>query len=395
MGPTTVKRAGIWRYVMASVAAHGVLAAALAAHGDALVLGDVHLADPNPPLAVDIVDFVEIDEPPNDLAIGSAVPAPSSSPTTAPGPTLDARAVAPPASVTGDADPDPWAPETPGALAMRSEPEASPTERRALPSKSVPRLAPLPDGVRMAIAAAEPEPERPIDPLAPLRTRKPPKQRSELRRTATGSYETNEPAFVARTRPDGRVELEDKRNFNIKLNLPDKRMIAGLVESWQADPYGHAMGESKVAVPTENLISGGFDITDALTRWMGDDPYSAAKLAFLERTREERAQIARKQTAESLQTSVANLRRHVSSIWRRTDMPASERRAILFELWDECAETGSPGELEAARAARATVLGFIRRELPAGSPDAYTADELGALNRARGSTMAFAPYPPR
>ena len=48
----------------------------------------------------------------------------------------------------------------------------------------------------------------------------------------------------------------------------------------------------------------------------------------------------------------------------------------------------------AARAARATVIAFIRSRLPAGSDDAISDDELAAGNATRVSREPFAPTPP-
>jgi hypothetical protein len=46
----------------------------------------------------------------------------------------------------------------------------------------------------------------------------------------------------------------------------------------------------------------------------------------------------------------------------------------------------------AGRGARARVLAFIRRHLPAGSPDAFTETEIAELERHKQSSAAFVPY---
>ena len=68
------------------------------------------------------------------------------------------------------------------------------------------------------------------------------------------------------------------------------------------------------------------------------------------------------------------------------------RRDALFELWDECAETGPEQLVTAGREARKLVVGVIRARLPAGSADAYSSDELVALNKTKQSKATFAPY---
>jgi hypothetical protein len=145
-------------------------------------------------------------------------------------------------------------------------------------------------------------------------------------------------------------------------------------------------------LPTDGLITGGFDLSDALIRSLGEDPYAARKLALLDRTRDERAAIARVHHGEALERSVSRLRDHLAAIWSRGDLDAAARRQILFELWDECAERGSAADLAAAGAARATIIGFIRRRLPKGTAAAYSAAELARLNDQRSSRARFEPY---
>lgn len=217
---------------------------------------------------------------------------------------------------------------------------------------------------------------------------------------------------VARTDPFGRVKFEDRPGFEMHLDLPTKKGLAMLIDSWLADPYGHAsrmgarpetneapdtrrppeqsQGKNTVLVP--GIAGGSFDVTDVVMRAVGQDPYASKKLAFLDATRDERAGIARRREAVDLTDAVAGLRRHLEALWRRGDLDARRRRAVLFELWDECAERGTKDELAAAEQARATIVGFIRRRLPAGSAAAYPTAELEALNRRRTSHRRFAPY---
>jgi hypothetical protein len=84
----------------------------------------------------------------------------------------------------------------------------------------------------------------------------------------------------------------------------------------------------------------------------------------------------------------------------------SERKRLVFELWDGCEEPS--GELEAfpgadtseldktrrklASAARRKVIRFIAEVAPAGSAEAYTDAELRSLNQRRVSEQMFAPY---
>jgi hypothetical protein len=134
-----------------------------------------------------------------------------------------------------------------------------------------------------------------------------------------------------------------------------------------------------------------FDVTDAMMRRHGIDPYASYKKKVLDETREERvamgAQFRTQQLAQSRQFMQNNLERLVASV---TD-PASLKQG-LFELWDDCAETGSDELVAGGKAARQQLIGFIRARLPAGTPDAFTVAELERLNRHRRSRSAFAPY---
>jgi hypothetical protein len=66
------------------------------------------------------------------------------------------------------------------------------------------------------------------------------------------------------------------------------------------------------------------------------------------------------------------------------------RHEALFELWDDCAETGDSEMLYGAEHARLMVIGVIRARLR--GDDAYTPDELARLDARRTSTARFAPY---
>jgi hypothetical protein len=85
------------------------------------------------------------------------------------------------------------------------------------------------------------------------------------------------------------------------------------------------------------------------------------------------------------------MKRNLDALWAATQDPLARKQA-LFEMWDECAETGDPALVEAGQAARRMVIGIIRARLPAGSPGAFTAPELEAVARTKRSNAAFAPY---
>jgi hypothetical protein len=135
-----------------------------------------------------------------------------------------------------------------------------------------------------------------------------------------------------------------------------------------------------------------FDITDALMRLHGEDPYRHEKAAFMERTFEERVRMARADRTDRLHEAMARTPAYLDEVWTRTAWPSVRRRAALFKLWQEVAEDGNDEVVTTGRMVRATILAFIRRRMPEGSPDAFTRAEIEALNRRRGCTARFDPY---
>ena len=137
-----------------------------------------------------------------------------------------------------------------------------------------------------------------------------------------------------------------------------------------------------------------FDITEAAMLAVGDDPYRHEKAEFMEETREFRAALCSAHRTARLRTALVRLPRELDEVWRDTRSDAAQRRIRVFALWDDCAE--GTDDLEQAKMgamARAIVMGFIRRHMPVGSPEAYSHDELVALNARRASRAPFAPYP--
>jgi hypothetical protein len=138
------------------------------------------------------------------------------------------------------------------------------------------------------------------------------------------------------------------------------------------------------------LAHGEFDLTAMLMRHRVADPYASRKLALLDSTRAERADIAARNAKEDLGRSALLMQRNLEWLWRTTSDPVARRQA-LFTLWDECSEGDGPAG-EAGQRARLLVIGWIRARLPAGSPGAYAPDELAQLSAQRTSSQPFVPY---
>lgn len=109
------------------------------------------------------------------------------------------------------------------------------------------------------------------------------------------------------------------------------------------------------------------------------------KARFLAATEPMRMRMAEEARAEDLRAALWDLPALLESIWSSKHPPA-ERRRLLHQLWLEYAEM--PGN----ESSSATIISFIRRRLPASSPEAYTADELARLRPNAGPR--FDPYRP-
>ncbi len=181
-----------------------------------------------------------------------------------------------------------------------------------------------------------------------------------LRPTGAGTYEYDDIAFKADVGADGRVRFKDKPNLQAHIS-----------------PLG---------------IGGSFDLTDWAMRAAGMDPYLRRKAKMLDRTREARVAMAASWRREALRDSVAALPGYLDRIWRYTPWSARKRRRVLFELWDESKERGTDDAARTGRTARATIVAFVRKRLPAGSANAYTPGEIKILNRRRKSRARFGPY---
>jgi hypothetical protein len=171
----------------------------------------------------------------------------------------------------------------------------------------------------------------------------------ELHPDGGGTYKSDQGAFTANVDRDGTVHFHDAPNFKIE------------------------------------GLGGRFDTTDWIMRDLGNDPYASAKRAFLDRTREQRAEIGMRRETELLKRSPSLMQQHLEQLWATVRDPA-ERKQTLFQLWDECADTGNAEVVAAADGARQLVVGFIRAK-----QISYSPAELAALNAKRQSKATFSP----
>jgi hypothetical protein len=239
----------------------------------------------------------------------------------------------------------------------------------------------------------------------------------ELAPAGGGRSRADERVFEARVARDGTVDLKDARNLQVHLSVPRPsrlgRAIGDRLDEWRKDPYGLATkGGAREAAnvrrkdeqtdkndkrtpTTIPIIGGSFDVGDAVERWVGNDPYASRKLSFLDRTRDERVLMGERERARLAADTDQAVRRHLTRLWARGDLTLAEKRAAIFELWDDCADDAAVDDAitgDAGARARRHIVGFIRARLPAGTDRAYRSDELDRLNQQRKSKLRFAPY---
>jgi hypothetical protein len=234
-----------------------------------------------------------------------------------------------------------------------------------------------------------------------------------------GRRRSDQGAFEATIAHDGSATLTDKPNLHVHLAVPTPKDLGRALAGWYESDKGPHGAEGDPAMarqiqvspgtttappdpthsqPTDHtrtvivpVIAGGFDVSDWMMRNHGQDPYAHRKLALLDATRDERAELGRRQHSAELARAPQLVQRSLQAAWAQTQDLRARKQAV-FELWDDCAETGDAEVVAAGQAARRLVIGFIRGHLPAGGPDAFTAQEIAALARTQHSRAAFRPY---
>ena len=124
-------------------------------------------------------------------------------------------------------------------------------------------------------------------------------------------------------------------------------------------------------------------------RSRGIDPYASQKLRFLDRTRDQRVAIGQEHRRAQLAQSDLAMRRNIDRLWASTTDRVARKQG-LFELWDDCAESGDAALIAGGTAARTLVTHFIQVRLR--GADAFTVAEIARLNAVRRSKATFAPY---
>lgn len=179
----------------------------------------------------------------------------------------------------------------------------------------------------------------------------------ELQRRRDGSYQYSGPRFSAIIDADGTVRFEDRGNVNV------------------------------TGPGTDNGpgLAGTFDITDALQGASGQDPMRAERRWFMRETRELRERLEDEAREQEASRGVAGLERRLRQLWT-AEGSAEQKRQRIFSFWRDTSDD------EVGERARNAIVGFVRRNLPAGSDDAYTTAELGRMNGTLSDGRRFTPY---
>jgi hypothetical protein len=366
---TIIVSAGL--HVLAAVALAHAPAAADAAitsdrSEDTIVSLEVSMIEPPAPVVVPEAPLAPQPEPEAEL---EAAPAPSPlrrpEPNPASAPPLEIASLAPSASVERPG------PDSARSLHMRGEEPGNEEDEDGVIVPGTPGKGPLDLRVPPAGEAAHDfglQVGAPLinmhDPFADLHE----KGDSPVgHHVGGGRYEKKTLQFRAKIDPDGKVHFGDSPFFT------DPGVYT--------DPEQGNVG-----------FKVGFDITDALMRAHGMDPYWSAKLKYLEETSDERNGMAVVERGAKIRESMRRMPAFLDGVWRDARYSAAQRRQVLFELWDECAEDGPDDIVRAGSEVRVTIESFVRRHLPLGSADAFADDELARLNAKRSSKSEFRPY---
>jgi hypothetical protein len=258
----------------------------------------------------------------------------------------------------------------------------------------------------------------------------------KLESTPGGGAVVHDAVTTMTVERDGNVTFADKPDIDLQFHLPipDLLDVEGIrqdlgreLTTWFKDPYaatkfgsmsevsrvwtavpgacnsyGDLWCDDELAPQAEkdareqertggSIFGGNMDISAYLQRKLVGDPYASRKLKLLDDTRDERVARGTVFRNQQLLRSAELVRRTLVQLWTREADPA-KRRAVLFELWDDCDE--GPGDRgRAGQRARSMILGWIGARLPRGSAGAFTDEEIRRLDAGRSSKQPFAPYP--
>lgn len=203
-----------------------------------------------------------------------------------------------------------------------------------------------------------------------------------------GNYTGNAPKGEDRLIKDSRLEEKKAPDFEL---IPEKgggfkcesrNFIAHI------KPDGSLEFENRFPIGFNKGGTFSFDLTDLAMRGAKQDPYYAEKRRFMEFSDKVRNDLRKKAIQEKNENALSSLSQSLHSIWN-SGRSSSDRRREIFEKWSEASDDK---EDVVGRKSRRAIEDFIRTYLPAGSPDAYPAEELSRIASERQGLPAFDPY---
>lgn len=186
-----------------------------------------------------------------------------------------------------------------------------------------------------------------------------PREAPEFIARRDGSYTYAGHAFSARIHPDGSISFSDREGMNFSDLGTNDGKSAGVRFS--------------------------FDLADGAHRRRGSDPYRAEREYVIKGSEELREKLIAEHRAKEEERGLRRIEGKLHTIWNASREFSAKRRAI-FRVWDELSED------EMGARARAIVIAFIKEHAPSGGAEAYTDEELNALNERRTSRERFDPY---
>lgn len=215
-----------------------------------------------------------------------------------------------------------------------------------------------------------------------------------LREASDGGYLYADPGgrFKAHIAGDGAVTFANRwRQLARRRRVRNReRGVCCGTPAGGLGPAINVLGGAPVAGPTEWAFG-----------VRGHDPAGAAKAGFLTRTAALRTKLAHQDMRRQMGAALDRLEDALVRLWADPDIDLARKRALLFARWDGLADapplSGGVSDLDRLRAsyaqrARRRIEAFVRRELPRGTANAFSAAELQHLNASRRAPIEFAPY---
>jgi hypothetical protein len=201
-------------------------------------------------------------------------------------------------------------------------------------------------------------------------------------------YSGNAPKGEDRLLKDSRLDPKKEPDFEL---IPEKgggyraetrNFIAHI------KPDGSLSFENRFPIGFNKGGTFSFDLTDLAMRGAKQDPYYAEKRRFMDFSEKVRNDLRKKAIQEKNENALSTLSQQLHTVWN-SGRSSAERRREIFEKWNECTDDKDD---VVGRKGRRTIEDFIRTYLPAGSPDAYTSEELARIAGERQGLPAFDPY---